>query len=117
MKRKIVKVLCAYALAVGVISSQVAPYIVHADTNPGATIRAITASITQGGVVNFGAGTASITINGNQGQTLAGKRFNVYKLFAAENSKNNESINYTMNPEYADALKAVVGPKIGKSMK
>ena len=115
MKRKIVKVLCAYALAVGVISSQVAPYIVHADTNPGATIRAITASITQGGVVNFGAGTASITINGNQGQTLAGKRFNVYKLFAAENSKNNESINYTMNPEYADALKAVVGPKIGKA--
>ena len=115
MKRKIVKVLCAYALVVGVISSQVAPYIVHADTNPGATIRAITASITQGGVVNFGAGTASITINGNQGQTLAGKRFNVYKLFAAENSKNNESINYTMNPEYADALKAVVGPKIGKA--
>lgn len=115
MKRKIVKVLCAYALAVGVISSQVAPYIVHADTNPGATIRAITASITQGGVVNFGAGTASITINGNQGQTLAGKRFNVYKLFAAENSKNNESINYTMNPEYADALKVVVGPKIGKA--
>lgn len=115
MKRKIVKVLCAYALAVGVISSQAAPYIVHADTNPGATIRAITASITQGGVVNFGAGTASITINGNQGQTLAGKRFNVYKLFAAENSKNNESINYTMNPEYADALKAVVGPKIGKA--
>ena len=115
MKRKIVKVLCAYALAVGVIFSQVAPYIVHADTNPGATIRAITASITQGGVVNFGAGTASITINGNQGQTLAGKRFNVYKLFAAENSKNNESINYTMNPEYADALKAVVGPKIGKA--
>ena len=66
MKRKIVKVLCAYALAVGVIFSQVAPYIVHADTNPAATIRAITASITQGGVVNFGAGTASITINGNK---------------------------------------------------
>lgn len=55
-----------------------------------------------------------ITIRANVGdngevQSLAGKKFNVYKIFDAENSKGMESINYTMNPAYAKALKKVTG--------
>ncbi|RHS32334.1 isopeptide-forming domain-containing fimbrial protein [Coprobacillus sp. AF09-1A] len=55
-----------------------------------------------------------ITINANVGdngvtQSLAGKKFNVYKIFDAENSAGMESINYTMNPVYEKALKKVTG--------
>ena len=55
-----------------------------------------------------------ITINANVGdngvtQSLAGKKFNVYKIFSAENSAGMESINYTMNPAYEKALKKVTG--------
>ncbi|MDQ9761133.1 hypothetical protein RFZ45_20065, partial [Acinetobacter baumannii] len=52
--------------------------------------------VTQGnqvvnGIIDFGKGSASITINGNQGQSLAGKKFEVFQLFYAENSKDGES--------------------------
>lgn len=55
-----------------------------------------------------------ITIRANVGdngevQSLAGKKFNVYKIFDAENSTGMESINYTMNPAYEQALKKVTG--------
>ena len=60
------------------------------------------------GVANFGEGSAKITIKGNEGQSLVGKKFNVYKLFNAENSAKNESINYTFNPLYENAIKKVV---------
>ncbi|GFI41905.1 hypothetical protein IMSAGC017_01951 [Thomasclavelia cocleata] len=55
-----------------------------------------------------------ITINANIGdngevQSLAGKKFNVYKIFDAENSVGMESINYTMNPAYEKSLKKVTG--------
>lgn len=51
-----------------------------------------------------------ITINAYTGdngkvQSLAGKKFNVYKIFDAQNSTGMESINYTMNPLYTQALK------------
>ena len=49
-------------------------------------------SNTPNGVASLGNGTASITINGNVGQTLIGKQFNVYQLFTAQNSKDGESI-------------------------
>ena len=42
-------------------------------------------------------------------QSLAGKKFNVYRVFDAKNSKNMESINYTANPTYLDSLKKVTG--------
>lgn len=42
-------------------------------------------------------------------QSLAGKKFNVYKIFDAENSAGMESINYTMNPAYEKSLKKVTG--------
>lgn len=66
------------------------------------------------GTANLGKGNASITIHGNEGQSLVGKKFNVYKIFDAENSKGGESINYTLNSAYADAVKTVVGKKLNK---
>lgn len=55
-----------------------------------------------------------ITINAHVGdngevQSLAGKKFNIYKIFDAENSAGMESINYTMNPAYEKSLKKVTG--------
>jgi len=70
---------------------------------------------TASGVVNFGRGNAQITITGNDGQTLVGKKFNIYKLFIAENSVAGESINYTYNPEFKTALQNVVGKKLSKT--
>lgn len=70
---------------------------------------------TPNGVADFGEGSASITIKGNSGQSLVGKKFNVYKLFVAENSADNESINYTWNAAYKTALQNVVGKKLNKT--
>ncbi len=70
---------------------------------------------TSSGVVDFGKGSASILINGNKNQTLIGKKFNVYMLFHAENSVAGESINYTFNPEYKEALQNIVGKAILKT--
>lgn len=67
---------------------------------------------TQGGIATMGKGTAGIVISGNEGQSLIGKQFNVYKLFDAENAKGGESINYTFNPMYAQALKNVVAVEL-----
>lgn len=70
---------------------------------------------TPNGVADFGKGNASITITPNAGQSLVGKKFQVYKLFDAENAMDNESINYTWNNDYKTALQTVVGKKINKS--
>lgn len=70
---------------------------------------------TPNGVADFGKGNASITITPNAGQSLVGKKFQVYKLFDAENAVDNESINYTWNDDYKTALQTVVGKKINKS--
>lgn len=69
---------------------------------------------TPNGVADFGRGKARITITGNDGQSLVGKRFNVYKLFDAENATGGESINYTFHEPFANALKTVVGKKLNK---
>lgn len=74
-----------------------------------------TNSNTQGGIANLGGGSAQITIKGNDGQSMVGKKFGVYKLFNAENAVGLESINYTFNEAYAPALKRVVGKKINKN--
>lgn len=72
--------------------------------------------ITAGGVANFGRGTASITISGNNAaKSLKGKSFNLYRLFNAENSKELESVNYTFHPSCKEALQNVVGPALGKT--
>ena len=119
MKKNKIKAFCSYALALTVIASLVAPTVVaNADTenNLGITlVRPAKLLKTSVGVVNFGGGSASISIKGNDWQTLVGKKFNVYKLFNAENSVNGESINYTLNPDYEEALKEVVGARLNKN--
>ena len=72
-------------------------------------------SSTESGIVNYGRGEASITIQGNTGQSLVGKKFQIYKLFHAENSVHGESVNYTFNPEYKTALQNLVGKALLKS--
>ena len=64
------------------------------------------------GIFDFQQGGASITIQGQEGQSLAGKRFQVYQLLYAENAQNGESIRYTLNPAFAAALKTVVAARL-----
>lgn len=103
--------LSALSMTLSPIASSVAPVIapVYAITQAPSTLA------TPNGVADFGEGNASITIKGNSGQTLIGKKFNVYKLFDAENAVDQESINYTWNDAYKTALQTVVGKKINKS--
>lgn len=102
--------ISALAMTLSPIASSVAPLTpVFAKSVAPATMA------TPNGVADFGEGNASITIKGNSGQTLVGKKFNVYKLFDAENAVDQESINYTWNDAYKTALQNVVGKKINKS--
>lgn len=103
--------ISALAMTLSPIASSVAPLVtpIYATSTAPATMA------TPNGVADFGEGNASITIKGNSGQTLVGKRFNVYKLFEAENSADNESINYTWNKDYKSALQTVVGKKLNKT--
>lgn len=119
-KHKFFKSALSYALLAGVLATSTVPAITaFADgvkTVREASAYAYATKLTPNGVADFGKGTASITINGNNAnQTLVGKKFNVYKLFNAQNSTGGESINYTFNPEYAPALKNVVGKKLSKN--
>lgn len=75
----------------------------------------ITFAYTEASAMDLGRGTASITIVGNEQQTLLGKRFHVYQLFHVENSEGQESVSYTMNVPYEAALKKVVGKHLGKA--
>lgn len=72
---------------------------------------------TQGGVAVMGTGTGSIIINGNSGQTLVGKQFEVYKLFHAENAQGGESINYTFNAAYEQAIRNLVAKALSQNGK
>ena len=101
----------ALALTLSPVASSVAPVITtaYAFTQAPATLA------TPNGVADFGQGSASITIHPNDGQSLVGKKFQVYKLFDAENAVDQESINYTWNDSYKTALQTVVGKKINKS--
>ena len=103
MKNKLVKSLLMMSLAVMMVVSNVGGVL---------KVNAATASATNG-IVNFNRGNAQITIQGNGGQSLTGKEFHIYRLFHAENSVGNESINYTFNPEYKLALQTIVGRKLG----
>lgn len=122
-RHKLLKTFFTYSLVLGVLATSTLPAITaHAETNTDVsvvaegvdTFAAFTNVTTPGGKANFGKGSASITIESNGGQTLVGKRFNVYKLFDAQNAVNLESINYTMNSTYAPALRNVVGNRLNK---
>lgn len=113
MKTK--NVVFAGLTALSMTLSPVATCVAQLVTPVYAITQAPSTLATPNGVADFGEGNASITIKGNSGQTLVGKRFNVYKLFDAENATDNESINYTWNKDYKTALQNVVGKKINKS--
>lgn len=72
---------------------------------------------TQGGVAVLGNREAVITIKGNEGQNLVGKKFRIYQLFLAENARDGESVNYTWNPNCEAALKNVTAKELTKKGK
>ncbi len=114
VNKKIRKIFCSLAL-VGVVLCQMTPINTFAEK---LDITAVESRIEVGtprGEANLGRGSAQITIAGNSGQTLVGKKFNVYKIFNAENSVGLESINYTLNDTYAPALRNIVGKKLNKN--
>jgi fimbrial isopeptide formation D2 family protein len=107
------KVFSSLLLA-GIIMGQISAINVFAEKNT--NVIGVRAEVgTPSGSANLGRGSAQITITGNMGQTLKGKKFNVYKLFDAENSAKLESINYTINPIYKIPLQNVVGKKLNKA--
>lgn len=108
------KLFGTLALA-GIIIGQMGSLNVFADENTESAIQVMAEVGTPGGTANLGGGSAQITINGNMNQTLVGKKFNVYKLFNAENSAKLESINYTLNPTYKTPLQNIVGKKLNKA--
>ena len=118
MKRKIAaKGLYAALAAATVITTfggAVGAMPVFADENDGVQTMDAGDYMVNNGHIDFGAGDAQITISGNEGQSLVGKRFEVFRLFDAENSAHGESINYTFNQKYAQALKTVVASALNQ---
>ena len=108
--KKIISTILA-GLMVGAVMTTT-PTFIFANDNNSIVSFANKEINTINGVADFQKGTASITINGNQNQTLNGKKFEVYTLFFAENSDGGKSINYTFNPVYQEALKQVIAPKL-----
>ena len=88
MKKTITMILAIMLLTVGTL---------------GTSVKAATQKITNGSV-DFARGEAQITITGNEGQSLVGKKFQIYRLFDAENATNEESINYKFNPDFKIAV-------------
>ena len=109
ISKKTRKIFCSVLLA-GIIVGQMSSIKVFAEANTQSIVDVRAEVGTPGGV-----GSAQITISGNSGQTLVGKKFNVYKLFDTENSAELESINYTINPTYKTPLQNVVGKKLNKA--
>ena len=99
----------------GIIIGQMNSLNVFAEENTFSAIQVMAEVGTPAGTANLGGGSAQITISGNPAQTLVGKKFTLYKLFNAENSVGLESINYTLNDKYAQALKNIVGKKLNKT--
>ena len=103
MNRIMVKI-CAIAMAV----------VTMMGCTPGMAVHAAATSVTtSSGKAVLAQGDAKIIIRGNEGQSLAGKKFALYKLFDAENSANNESVDYMINSRYESSLKKVVAAKLG----
>ena len=69
--------ISALAMTLSPVASSIAPLVTPVfATSPVAPATMATPQ----GVADFGEGSASITIKGNSGQSLVGKKFNVYKL-------------------------------------
>lgn len=78
-------------------------------------VSAAQVNATQGVVDMNQGGNASIKIQGNAGQSMENKKFNVYKLFDAVNADRMESINYTWNPNFKHALQVVTAKYMTKA--
>lgn len=117
MKRKVLAAFCmAMAMAstaTGISGMMMSTPVLAAENDEISLLNAGDMVVNKG-YLDFGIGTASITIQGNDGQSLTGKRFEVFQLFNAENAAGNESINYTFNPKYEAAVKKVVAQRLAK---
>lgn len=78
-------------------------------------VSAAEVNATQGVVDMNQGGNASIKIQGNAGQSMENKKFNVYKLFDAVNADRMESINYTWNADFKHALQVVTAKYMTKA--
>lgn len=78
-------------------------------------VSAAEVNATQGVVDMNQGGNASIKIQGNAGQSMENKKFNVYKLFDAVNADRMESINYTWNANFKHALQVVTAKYMTKA--
>lgn len=78
-------------------------------------VSAAQVNATQGVVDMNQGGNASIKIQGNAGQSMENKKFNVYKLFDAVNADRMESINYTWNQNFKHALQVVTAKYMTKA--
>lgn len=66
------------------------------------------------GIATVGDGAATIVVKSKKDQRIQGKKYHLYQLLYAENAKQGESINYTINPPYEHALKQVVAEELTK---
>ena len=114
MNNKLVKCATVLSLSMSVATATILPSLASVYAEDGIAVQN-SAMATPGGIAQMGNGSATIIIKGNENQSLVGKKFNVYKLFNAQNSKNQESINYTWNPTYKTALQTVVGKYLNKT--
>ena len=68
------------------------------------------------GICMLEEGSASIVIQAHDKQPMNGKTFRMYKLFDAENSSDNASTSYALNPVYAYKIKQIVSTKLNRSV-
>lgn len=113
MKRKVVQSMCML-MAVATVATGYTGFTAFAAENDGIQTMDAGDYLVNNGRVDLGQGNASITINGNEGQSLVGKRFEMFRLFDAENSAHGESINYTFNSKYEQAIKTVVAQALSE---
>ena len=59
-------------------------------------------------------GTGTIELQGNEGQTLKGKKFLLHKIFTCENSTDGQSLLYQFHPPYEQAVRTVIGERMKK---
>lgn len=109
--KQVCKTLAMSGVALGMILSGVSGNVTNLYAQ---VLAAELKNPTPNGVANLGGGSASITIKANDGQSMIGKKFSVYKLFDAENAEGMESINYTWNDAYKAAIQKVVGAALSK---
>lgn len=104
-----------FLLAGILLASGILPNTVKAAKSP--VSKGLGEYITNGeGIADLGKGDAQLSISGNPDQTLRGKQFEVHQIFSEENSADGESVNYTLMPQYEEALKTLVAKKLNKTL-